>query len=146
MMTERQIQQVRTSFRQIEPVATGVAALFYIRLSELDPSVKRPVTPYSPHADEVACLLPILVECVERPGRIPEIVESLGPRGRKRVRSMHYPAAVKALLWALEKAIGGTFDAEHRRAWAAAYESLAATIETGVGPSDATPPAGVCFA
>ena len=144
MMTERQIQQVRTSFDQIQPVANDLAVLFYIRLNELDPAIKRPV--YSPcceQTEQVARLLPILVDCLERPADILEIAASLGPRTRSRVRSMHYPAATKALLWALERALGRSFNPELRSAWAAAYESLAATIESSVGPSDATPAVGI---
>jgi hypothetical protein len=30
-------------------------------------------------------------------------------------------------------------------AWSAAYESLVATVESGLGPSDATPPEGLRF-
>ena len=147
MMTERQIQQVRTSFCHIQPVASDVAALFYIRLVELDPSQQKRVhASLSEQADQLAGLLPALVDCVECPVRMREIAQSLGPRTCKRVRSMHYPVAGKALLWALEKALGSAFDIELRTAWASAYESLVATIESGIGPSDETPPAGVHLA
>jgi len=146
MMTERQIQQVRTSFDRIQPVANDLAFLFYIRLNEIDPSVKRLVqSPCSEQAEHLARLLPILVDCVERPAHIGDIAASLGWSSRSRVRSMHCPAAVKALLWSLEKALGSSFNPELRSAWATAYESLAATIETGIGPCDTTPAAGIRF-
>jgi hemoglobin-like flavoprotein len=146
MMTERQIQQMRTSFDRIQPVSNDLAFLFYIRLNELDPSVKCLVqSPCSEQAEQLARLLPILVECVERPAHIADIVASLGLSSRTRVRSMHHPAAVKALLWSLEKALGNSFNPELRSAWAAAYESLAATIESGIGPRDATPALGIRF-
>ena len=144
MMTDRQVQQVKASFDRIQPVANDLAVLFICRLNELDPSVARPVpSSHSEQMDQLAHLFPVLVDCAEHPAHVLNIVEALGPRARNRVRSMHYPAAVKALLWALEKALGNGFDPELRSAWAAAYESLAATIESGIGPSDATPPAGI---
>ena len=144
-MSERQIQQVKTSFCQIQPVATDVALLFYIRLAELDPGVRWPIpASRSEQAGQLAGLLPILVQCVEGPARLREIAAALGPRGRNCVRSIHYPVAVKALLWALEKALGSAFSPDLRMAWMAAYESLAATVASGVGPSDATPPEGIC--
>ena len=43
-MTAQEIMLVRESFRKLEPMADQAAALFYARLFELDPSLRRDYT------------------------------------------------------------------------------------------------------
>ena len=40
-MTPREITLVQTSWRQVQPLAEPAAAMFYARLFELEPSLKR---------------------------------------------------------------------------------------------------------
>ena len=131
MITERQVQQVKRSFCQIQPVANDVAALFPIRLFELDPSLQKMIdAPDREWAYEIPLLLVGILDCIDDyPGRVRDLLTSLDPLLWYRDRPNDSPPAGRALLWTLQNVLGRAFDAQMRSAWAAAYELLVSTLE-----------------
>jgi hypothetical protein len=80
-MTSRQIELVQSSFRAVQPILDAAAAMFYDRLFELDPTLRRLFhTPPDRQARMLAQALTIVVSSLDRPAQIKDAVEALGRR------------------------------------------------------------------
>jgi hemoglobin-like flavoprotein len=137
-MTPRQIELVQSSFRSVEPILGPAAMMFYDRLFELDPSLRRL---FHRSGEEQARMLgqalTLVVRGIDRPERIREGVEALGRRhAGYGVRDEHYATVGAALLWTLEKGLGEAFTPETREAWTAAYTWLATLMQRAADPSE----------
>jgi hemoglobin-like flavoprotein len=130
-MTLRQIELVQQSFRLIEPIIDDVAILFYERLFEIDPSLRRMFhLPRREQARLLAQTLSAVVKQIDRPSQLRGAVEALGQRhAGYGVRDEHYAIVGEALLWALEKGLNHAFTSEVRDAWVVAYGWLAFTMQ-----------------
>ena len=131
MLTERQKLLVQDSFAIIEPIADDVAALFYRKLFELDPSL-RPLFK-GDMAEQRRKLMQLLTVAVKGLNRIAQLVPAVQDLGRRHaaygVTDAHYDTVAHALLWALEKGIGRAFTTETREAWTAVYVLLSQTMK-----------------
>jgi len=107
-MTPRQIQLVRESWQQVLPVADDAAQLFLVRLFSLDPSLRaRFPGDMEEHARAWAA-------------KIDSAVGSLGRPDAEGVRDAEQDKATEALIWTLQKGLGGAFTPEVKQAWVAA--------------------------
>jgi hemoglobin-like flavoprotein len=129
-MTPETIGLVRASFANVIPVADEAAAVFYERLSALDPSLRRLFADdLGPQKRALMATLRLAVEALDCPAELMPIVEELGVRhAGYGVRPDDYATAGSALLWTLEQALGPAFTPAVRSAWAEAYALLAATM------------------
>ena len=132
-MTSQDITLVRESFRKIEPTADQVAALFYARLFELDPSLRQLF-----HGDMATqgCkfmqMIGRAIDSLDHSEVISETLRQLGERhARYGVRDDHYAAVGVALLWTLEKSLGAGFTPAVKSAWTATYALFARTMMAG---------------
>jgi hemoglobin-like flavoprotein len=130
-MTFQQIELVQRSFQMVQPILGPAAMMFYDRLFELDPSLRRMFrTPGEEQARKLGQALTIVVTSIDRPDQILGAVEALGRRhAGYGVRDEHYTTVGLALLWTLEQGLGDAFTPAVRDAWSAAYGWLAVTMQ-----------------
>jgi hemoglobin-like flavoprotein len=131
MVTATQKALVQDSFNTIVPVADDAAALFCVRLFELDPSLRR-MSPEDMTAQrkKLVQMLSAAVKGLDRLDLLVPVVQDLGRRHvGYGVTDAHYDTVGMALLWTLEKGLGKAFTPEMRDAWAAVYGLLATTMK-----------------
>jgi hemoglobin-like flavoprotein len=126
-MTTHDISLVRESFRTLSPIADQAAALFYARLFELDPSLRRLF-----HGDRETEgrhfieMIGMAVASLDNTELITASFRQLGARHfTYGVRGEHYATVGTAFLWTLDKILGPRFSPEVKYAWSATYSLLA---------------------
>jgi hemoglobin-like flavoprotein len=129
-MTPAQIALVRKSYAQVVLNLEQVAALFYQRLLDLDPSIGAmfrgdPVI----QRIKLGAALASLVSSLGQMNHLLPAMRALGlEQARKGIKAEHYMLVGEALIWALDHALRDNFATETRRAWIAAYDSVARTM------------------
>ncbi|MEM7056432.1 MAG: globin family protein [Pseudomonadota bacterium] len=129
-MTPDQVKQVQSSFQQVVPLGETVGELFYTRLFEIDPGLRRMFQ--NDMAEQGRKLLKMLAIAVQGLSRLDELVPEVQALGRRHadygVIPVQYSTVGTALMWTLEKGLGRAFTPEIRNAWAAAYGLLSSTM------------------
>jgi len=130
-MTPDDIALVQQSWRKIEPVKEIAAELFYTKLFELDPSLKRLFQgDMKEQGRKSMAMLSFLVGSLGRMEEIVPVVRSLGVRhAGYGVRDEHYDTVGTALLSTLQQGIGVAFTPEVREAWIDVYGTIARTMK-----------------
>jgi hemoglobin-like flavoprotein len=133
MPTMTQIELVQKTFAVVAPLADDVAALFYRRLFEIDPSLESMFK--GNMADQRHKLMVMLTTAVKGLPRLDRLVPVLMDLGRRHAKygvdDRHYDTVGAALLWTLEKGLGAAFTPEVKDAWTAVYDVLATTMKAG---------------
>jgi len=131
MLTPRQKQLVQETFATIAPIADDAAALFYRRLFEIDPSLRRMFK--DDMTEQRKRLMQMIAVAVRGLDRLDQLVPAVQDLGRRHagygVEDRHYDTVGKALLWTLEKGLGNAFTPEVKEAWATVYGILATTMK-----------------
>ena len=130
-MTPRQIDLIRTSWSAVEPISDAAARLFYDRLFESDPAIKRLFAKTDMQAQRGILMqtLALLVSSLDEFERVVPVLEALGRvHAGYGVRQRHYDTVEAALLWALDRGLGEAFDDETADAWATAYSAVASVM------------------
>jgi hemoglobin-like flavoprotein len=130
-MTPRQIDLIRTSWSAVEPISDDAARLFYDRLFESDPAIKRLFAKTDMQAQRGILMqtLALLVSSLDDFERVVPVLEALGRvHAGYGVRQRHYDTVEAALLWALDRGLGEAFDDETADAWATAYSAVASVM------------------
>ena len=130
-MTPRQIDLIRTSWSAVEPISDAAARLFYGRLFESDPAIKRLFAKTDMQAQRGILMqtLALLVSSLDDFERVVPVLEALGRvHAGYGVRQRHYDTVEAALLWALDRGLGEAFDDETADAWATAYSAVASVM------------------
>ena len=131
-MTPTQIELIRTSWASVEPIADVAASLFYERLFEQDPAVRR-LFRKTDMAAQKKNLMQTLTVVVKGIDRLEDLVPAVQALGRRHagygVRPEHYDLVGAALLWTLGQGLGDAFTDDVRDAWAQAYGTLEEPIE-----------------
>ena len=130
-MTPRQIELVQSSFDLVTPMLEAATTMFYERLFQLDPSLRRMFHgPQAEQARKLAHVLTVVVKGLSRPQQILGAVEELGRRhATYGVEPRHYATVGSALLWTLQTGLGDAFTHEVREAWSGAYLFLASAMQ-----------------
>ena len=130
-MTPAQVDMIRTSWTAVEPIGDVAATLFYDRLFELDPALRR-LFARTDMAQQKKILIQTLTVVVKSLDRLDQIVPAVLALGRRHagygVRAEHYDTVGSALLWTLERGLGDGFSREVRDAWTKAYSTLASVM------------------
>jgi hemoglobin-like flavoprotein len=130
-MTPEQKTLVRESFAKVAPIAPAVAAMFYARLFELDPSL-RPLFK-GDMREQGRKLIAMLVTAVSNLDRLDDIVAAVRDLGKRHagygVQDAHYDAVANALLWTLDQRLGADFTPETKEAWIVCYGILAGVMK-----------------
>jgi hemoglobin-like flavoprotein len=131
MVTSRQKTLVQESFASIAPIAEDAMALFYRRLFELDPALRRmfPADMAAQHRKLVQ-MLTAAVKGLDHLDRLVPVVQDLGRRhAGYGVTETHYETVGAALLWTLDKGLGEAFTPDMKDAWATVYGLLASVMK-----------------
>jgi len=128
-LTEQQITLVQSTFTQIGPGAEAVAAMFYGRLFEIDPSLRSMFkSDMRSQGQKLIQTLAVVVSALDRLDQIIPAVQALGRRHVDYgVTPEHYAIVGEALLWTLEHGLGADFTPEVKEAWTVAYTLVANT-------------------
>lgn len=138
-MTSEQIILVKASFAKIKPVAEEAAVLFYAKLFDLDPDLRRLFKGgIREQGQKLMQMLEFAVTGLDRVNELVPAVRALGERhAGYGVEELHYETVGEALLWMLEEALGAEYTIETKEAWAAVYNLLSQTmIDAGHQPAE----------
>jgi len=130
-MTPESKKHVQQSWALVEPIADTAAALFYVRLFELDPSL-RPMFrgDLKEQGKKLMQMLTVVVRGLDRLDQLVPAVEAMGRRhAGYGVRDEHYTTVAMALLWTLQQGLGVAFTAPVKEAWTEAYTLLATVMQ-----------------
>lgn len=134
MLTNRQIELVQSSFRQVAPIAEQAASLFYTRLFETDPTTA-PLfrnTDLAEQGRKLMAAIGLVVGSLRAVERITPVLATLGARHAGfGVTDAQYATVGAALLWTLRQGLGEAFTPEVEAAWAAAYGAVARAMQAG---------------
>jgi len=130
-MVLEQIIVAQQSFEKVLPVAETVAELFYRRLFELDPSLRRLFTrDMQAQGRKMMDMIQTVIYGLDQFERIKPVVEDLGRHhGELGVKDKDYDTVAAALLWTLEHELGPDFTPEVKKAWIEVYSLLANTMK-----------------
>jgi hemoglobin-like flavoprotein len=131
LMTPAQKKLVQTSWGQVVPIADTAAAMFYIRLFEIDPTTRAlfSATNMAQHRKKLVQMLAMAVSGLDRLGALVSMVEDLGRRhAGYGVKNEHYDFVGAALLWTLEQSLGSAWNAETKAAWTDFYVLLSGVM------------------
>jgi hemoglobin-like flavoprotein len=125
-MTPQQIALVQTSFAKVVPIAGAAAGLFYDRLFEIAPEVRRMFPDdLSVQKKKLMVMLGTAVNGLSHLDSLMPVVCMLGERhAGYGVKVEHFTPVGSALLWALEQGLGDDFTPDVADAWATAYGLL----------------------
>jgi len=125
-MTQHQQELVRASFAKILPISEEAADLFYSRLFEIAPYI-RPLFKgdIKDQGQKLIQTLHIAVNSLDRIDTVTPALQKIG-RAHKAfgVVNGHYDIVASALLWTLERTLGGEFTDEVRNAWVSMYTTI----------------------
>ena len=129
-LTEAEISLVQDTFAMVEPIADDAAAMFYGRLFEIDPELRRLFK--DDLASQRKALMATLKVAVKGLNNLPAIVPAVKQLGARHagygVQSKDYDSVGAALLWTLEEGLGEAFTDEVKAAWTTVYGLLAETM------------------
>jgi len=129
-MTPQEITLVQTSFAKVAPIATRVADLFYSRLFEIAPDVRRLFPEdMAGQKKKLMLMLGAAVGSLDRLDALIPVVQALGKRHTGYgVTAAHFASVGAALLWTLEQGLGPAFTPEVKAAWTSVYGMLSYTM------------------
>jgi hemoglobin-like flavoprotein len=132
-MTAQEIMLVKESFRRLSPTAEQVAALFYARLFELDPSLRSLFRgDMATQGCKFMQMIAGAIAALDRVEAITLTFRQLGARHvRYGVRDEHYATVGASLIWTLEKSLGSDFNPAVKSAWTAMYALFARIMMDG---------------
>ena len=125
-MTPAQIKLVQQSFAKIAPIADKAAEMFYGRLFEIAPQVRK-LFP-DDMAEQRKKLMGTLAVVVNGLSNLGSVLPAASALAKRHVgygaKPEHYPVVGGALLWTLEKGLGEAWTSDVAEAWTAAYGTL----------------------
>ena len=135
-MTPEQVTLVQESFAKVAPIADQAAIMFYDRLFELAPQVRRMFP--ADITEQRRKLMATLTFVVNGLANLQSVLPAASALAARHVaygaKPEHYPVVGAALLWTLEKGLGNAWTPEAAEAWAAAYGTLSSfMIEQAYG-------------
>ncbi|HEX2100479.1 MAG TPA: hypothetical protein VHF69_07440 [Candidatus Synoicihabitans sp.] len=141
MITPRQIELVRKSLRALTLVGEQAAALFYVRLFELDPTLRPAVRgDLLAQGRKLLGMLARIVEALDQPDRLELALRDLDcGELEANLREQRVDAVRATLRWTLRLHLGAAYTLEVEEAWTAAFATCvaAARIDPAAPPSAA---------
>jgi len=125
-MTPDQVAMVQDSFRKVAPIADQAAVIFYDRLFETSPQVRKMFP--DDITEQRRKLMATLGVVVTGLSKLDTVLPAASALAKKHVsygvEAAHYPVVGAALLYTLEKGLGSAWTPELNDAWTAAYTTL----------------------
>ena len=130
-MNAMQVRLVQESFAKVEPIAAQAAQMFYRRLFELDPSLKKLFRgDMTEQGRKLMNMIGAAVRGLDNVERLVPVLQNLGRRHcGYGVKDKDYATVAQALLWTLEKGLGAGFTPAVKEAWVAVYTVMADTMK-----------------
>ena len=130
-MAPQQIAFVRQSFAQLMPIAQEVPQMFYKRLFELDPSLRKLFkNDLREQGEKLLQMLAVAVDVLDRPDILLPTARQLGARHEGYgVEAEDYQTVGEALLWTLEQGFGPAFTPDVKQAWTETYVLLSTVMQ-----------------
>jgi hemoglobin-like flavoprotein len=139
-MTRDQKRLLTETWQQVVPFADKAATLFYDRLFEIDPSVRKlfHATDMARQREKLIAVLGGAVDGLDDLEALLPLVEELGRRHAcYGVTDGHYDSVGAALLWTLEQGLGESWTPDVANAWTDVYALLSGAMRRGA-PSRST--------
>jgi hemoglobin-like flavoprotein len=130
-MNPEQIRLVQESFRNVVPIRTQAAQLFYERLFAIDPELRTlfHATDMAEQGAKLMATLGMVVHGLDRPDTILPAARLLAKRHvAYGVRDHHYATVGRALVETLAAGLGAAFTSEVCVAWKAAFGLLSSVM------------------
>ena len=129
-MNPRQIGLIKTSWDKVVPIADKAAELFYGKLFELDPEVKKLFkTDLNEQGKKLMTMIDTVVKSLDN---LEAVVPAIQASGKRHVdygvKDEDYATVGEALIWTLSAGLGDDFTDEVRQAWLSAYTVLSTTM------------------
>lgn len=130
-MTPNEIALIQQSFAKVEPIRDLAADLFYNRLFELDPTVRKLFPEdLSEQKKKLMATIAFVVATLDRLEDVVPAVEALGRNhAGYGVAEKDYDTVGAALLWTLERGLADGWTPDVAAAWTAAYGLLAGVMK-----------------
>jgi|SRR6185295_10085643 len=131
-MTQEDITRVQASWHTIEPVKRVAAELFYVKLFELDSTLKLLLSDdLQQREQKFLQLMDATVQGLEHVDMTLSAVRELGIRHPLFGDSdEHHGPVAAALYWTLEKCLRKEFTDEVRASWTSTFERLSRTMRS----------------
>jgi hemoglobin-like flavoprotein len=125
-MTPAQIKLVQQSFAKVAPTADKAAELFYGRLFEIAPQVRKLFPDdLTEQRKKLMATLTIVVNGLDNMDSILPAAAALAKRHvAYGAQAAHYSVVGDALLWTLEKGLDRSWTPDVAAAWTSAYAAL----------------------
>jgi hemoglobin-like flavoprotein len=132
-MTPTQIQLVRDSFAQVQPIARDAAALFYAYLFETDPAL-RPLFrgDIGEQGRRLFDMIGAGISLLDRPAQLLPVLRKLGGmHAGYGVLDAHYDTVGGVLVRTLRQGLGEAFTPAVEDAWLEFYDVVSGTMREG---------------
>jgi hemoglobin-like flavoprotein len=141
-LTPFKIKLVQDSFKLVAPIADTAAEIFYSKLFEKDPSLKRMFSgDMKEQGKKLMTMIATAVNGLTDLGKIVPAVQDLGKRhAGYGVTDSMYDTVGAALLETLEAGLGAAFTPPVKSAWTEVYVTLATTMKDAATSAKLTPP------
>jgi hemoglobin-like flavoprotein len=133
-MTTNTVSLVKNSWDKVKPISDKAAGLFYGRLFEIYPEVKPLFTgDMQQQGRKLMAMINTAVNALDNLEPVIPAIKDMGARhAGYGVSDEDYDKVADALLWTLDKGLGGEFTPEVKDAWVTVYTTLANTMKAGV--------------
>lgn len=147
-MTPDKVKLVQDSFAKVAPIADAAADIFYDRLFEIAPEVRRLFpAEMKDQKQKLMKTLGVAVQNLHQVETIIPVVQQLGARHvGYGVKPEHYDTVGAALLYTLEKGLGDGWTPELKAAWAETYGLVAGVMKDAAAKAAAGQPRKGFFA
>ena len=130
-MNPRQIGLIKESWDKVFPIADKAAKLFYGKLFELDPELKK-LFPED-MTEQGRKLMTMINTAVNSLDNLEAVVPAVQESGKRHVdygvKDEDYDTVGEALIWTLGVGLGDDFTDDVKQAWVAVYGVLATTMK-----------------
>jgi len=132
-MTPQQLELVQNSWEKVVPIAKDAAGLFYGRLFEVAPDVRKLFSDdIEEQGQKLMSVITTVVRGLKQFDRLEQTVWQLGRRhvGYGAVEA-HYGVVAEVLLWTLQQGLGPAYNKDVEQAWQAALGIVAGVMIDG---------------
>lgn len=138
-MTPKDIQIIRSTFRRVHRDKSA-GLVFYERLFATAPETRRLFKgEIAEQGRKLMETLNVAVATLRDPESLVALLQRLGrSHATYGVEPRYYDSVGAALLWTLERSLGGDFTAEVRAAWTTLYGTVAKVMRDAAGAAAAT--------
>lgn len=133
MITAREKRLVRETFPLVQELAGPLAQLFYGRLFEREPALRRMFQgDIRIQGQKLMDMLGAVVASVDDLEALTPVLHTMGRRHRDYgVEAKHYELVEQAFVWAIGQALSGAADAEVKAAWRNVVASVGDAMQEG---------------